>query len=71
MERMQKWVFGSYTLHLGTEGVKVEMDAAVGLVEWQPGEGIKEVLARADALMYKQKAEMHKRSPMAAPTRKN
>ena len=66
VERMQKWVFGSYTLHLGAEGPKVEMTAAIGLVEWQPGENTKGLLARADALMYKQKAEMHK-PPGAAP----
>jgi diguanylate cyclase (GGDEF)-like protein len=62
VERMQKWVFGSYTLHVGTEGPKVEMTAAIGLVEWQSGESIKQILARADAVMYKQKAEMHKPS---------
>src|ERR1019366_6791213 len=60
VERMKKWVFGSYPLHLGAEGPKVEMTSAVGLVEWQAGESIQDVLARSDALMYKQKAEMHK-----------
>jgi diguanylate cyclase (GGDEF)-like protein len=59
VERMQKWVFGSYTLRPGAEGPKVETTAAVGLVEWQTGETLKQVLARADALMYKQKAVMH------------
>ncbi len=58
VERMQKWVFGSYTLHLGVEGPKVETTAALGLVEWQTGETLKQVLGRADALMYKQKAGM-------------
>ena len=58
VERMQKWVFGSYTLRTGTEGPKVETTAALGLVEWQTGETLKQVLARADALMYKQKAGM-------------
>jgi diguanylate cyclase (GGDEF)-like protein len=66
VERMQKWVFGGYSLQLGTAAPKVEMNAALGLVEWQPGEGIKEVLARADALMYKQKTEFHQR-PGASP----
>ena len=61
LERMQKWVFGGYTLRLGTEGPKVEMDAAVGLAEAHTGESIKDLLARADVLMYKQKAELHKR----------
>ena len=70
VERMQKWVFGSYTLHWG-RGAKVEMNAALGLVEWQAGESIKEVLARADALMYKQKAEVHKQTRPAPGTRMN
>lgn len=62
VERMQKWVFGGYTVKLGSVGPKVEMNAALGLVEWQAQEGIKEVLARADALMYQQKSEMQKRT---------
>ena len=66
VERMQKWVFGSYTLHLGAAGPKVEMTAALGLVEWQTGETLKQVLARADTLMYKQKAEMRKQ-PSSLP----
>jgi diguanylate cyclase (GGDEF)-like protein len=71
VERMQKWVLGSYTLHLGTDGPKIEMNAALGVVEWQSGESSKEVLARADALMYKQKTEMHKQSPAPQADRKN
>jgi len=71
VERMQKWVFGSYTLQTGPEGPKVESTAALGLVEWQPGEGIKEVLARADALMYKQKQEMHKQATATLGERAN
>ena len=71
VERMRKWVFGSYTLQAGTEGPKVEMDAAIGLVEWRADEGLKEVLARADTLMYKQKVEMHKRSGVAPTARTN
>jgi diguanylate cyclase (GGDEF)-like protein len=71
VERMRKWVFGGYTLHLGPQGPKVEMNAALGLVEWQTGEGIKEVLARADALMYKHKAETHQQPSAAATGRIN
>jgi diguanylate cyclase (GGDEF)-like protein len=71
VERMQKWVFGGYTLQIGPDGPKVEMNAAIGLVEWQAGETIKEVLARADALMYKQKAEVRKQSDAAPGARMN
>jgi diguanylate cyclase (GGDEF)-like protein len=66
VERMQKWVFGSYTLHFGAEGAKVEMTAALGLVEWQTDETLQQVLARADTLMYKQKAVMRKQ-PESSP----
>jgi len=71
VERMQKWVIGGYSLQLGTAATKVDMNAALGLVEWQPGESIKEVLGRADALMYKQKTEAHQRSGAAPGPRVN
>jgi diguanylate cyclase (GGDEF)-like protein len=71
IERMQKWVFGGYTLQAGTEAPKVNMDAAIGLVEWKPGETMKEVLGRADAAMYQQKAAGHKPSLPAQPGRVN
>lgn len=66
VERMQKWVFGVYLLQLGSRSTKVQMDAALGLVEWQAGESIKDVLARADALMYKQK-KASRQKPADAP----
>jgi diguanylate cyclase (GGDEF)-like protein len=55
IERLQKWVFGEYTVQLATDAPKVNMDAAIGLVEWQPGETMKEVLGPADAAMYQEK----------------
>jgi diguanylate cyclase (GGDEF)-like protein len=71
LERMQKWVFGGYTVQLEGAGPKVDMDAAVGMVEWQPGETIKQVLGRADAIMYQQKAIAHKHGPAPATARVN
>jgi diguanylate cyclase (GGDEF)-like protein len=59
IERLQKWVFGEYTIQLGTDAPKVNLDAAIGLVEWQPGETMKEVLGRADAAMYQEKTAAH------------
>lgn len=56
IQRVQKWVFGDYTIQKNTgEEVKVSAHAAIGLVQWQPGESVKEVIARADATMYKEK----------------
>jgi len=56
IERVKKWVFGKYKVQRDTEGLKVDIEAAVGLVAWQPGETMKAVLGRADAAMYQQKA---------------
>jgi diguanylate cyclase (GGDEF)-like protein len=63
IERLQKWVFGEYTIQVGPGAPKVSMDAAIGLVEWQPGETLKEVLGRADAAMYQEKTAAHKGPP--------
>ena len=55
VQRMQEWVLGSYTVQKASEESKIDMTAAVGLAEWRPGETLKEVVARADALMYQEK----------------
>jgi diguanylate cyclase (GGDEF)-like protein len=57
MERMKQWVFGDYALELGA-GVapaKIRVDAAIGVVQWQPGENMQTVIKRADAAMYREK----------------
>jgi len=56
IERVRKWVFGKYKVQRGTEALNVNIDAAIGLVAWQPGETVKAILGRADAAMYEQKA---------------
>ncbi|MGB8012500.1 MAG: GGDEF domain-containing protein [Terriglobales bacterium] len=63
VERMQKWVFGNYTIRpgKGTGEVKVHVDGAVGLAEWQAGETKKSLIERADAAMYAQKALTRKK----------
>jgi diguanylate cyclase (GGDEF)-like protein len=62
IERMQKWVFGEYTLRpgKGSGEVKVSVNAAAGLAEWKPGETAKSLIERADAAMYAQKALLKK-----------
>jgi len=56
LERMRKWIFGSYTLKVGTDTPKVNLEAALGLVEWQPGETMKELIKRVEAAMRRDKA---------------
>lgn len=57
IERVQKWVFGQYTIRpgKGSGEVKVQADAAVGVAQWRPGETLSAVLERADAAMYQNK----------------
>jgi len=57
LERIHKWVFGDYTIRPGKghAEVKVHVDAAIGLTQWQPGQTLKEVVEHADAAMYQEK----------------
>jgi diguanylate cyclase len=55
-ERLSKWVCGNYSVQ-GTSAVqKLRVDASIGLAEHLPNESMKDLLARADAAMYKNKA---------------
>ena len=67
MQRIQEWVLGSYTVQNLAEESKIDMSAAVGLAEWHPGETFKEVVARADALMYQEKKRLtqERKNPQA------
>jgi len=57
IERMQKWVFGEYTIQPGPGkgDLKVQVAASIGVAQWQPGESIQQVIERADAAMYTDK----------------
>jgi diguanylate cyclase (GGDEF)-like protein len=55
VERVRKWVFGDYTVHVEGRARKLPVDAAVGVATWRTGESIAEMFARADADMYKHK----------------
>jgi diguanylate cyclase (GGDEF)-like protein len=55
-ERLIKWVCGNYTLQEDTNPIKLVVAASIGMAEHLPDETLKELLARADALMYQNKA---------------
>lgn len=57
IEQAQKWVFGDYTLQLDAhkKTLKTRVDASVGVVQWQSGENLQQVVHRADGAMYKYK----------------
>jgi diguanylate cyclase (GGDEF)-like protein len=71
IERLQKWVFGEYTIRpgKGSGEVKVNVSAGVGVAQWQPGETAQAAIERADAAMYVQKQLTRKQTSAAAATK--
>lgn len=55
IERVRKWVCGSYTVSAPSGQKKLQLSASIGLVECSPGETMKELLTRADLEMYAHK----------------
>jgi len=57
MLRIEEWVFGKYNLHSSgsSRSKTVEVTASIGVAEWQPGELLQQVIARADEDMYVKK----------------
>jgi diguanylate cyclase (GGDEF)-like protein len=55
-ERLRKWVCGNYSVPGKTGALKLRVDASIGLAAHAVGEGMNELVGRADAAMYKQKA---------------
>lgn len=56
IDRLREWVCGNYTLQGNGAVLKLRVDASIGLAEYVPGETMKELVDRADAAMYKEKA---------------
>jgi diguanylate cyclase (GGDEF)-like protein len=56
IERLRKWVCGNYTIQANSVSTKLQVGASIGLAERLPGETMKELIARADAEMYRDKA---------------
>ncbi len=54
--RLRKWICGNYEVKRKSGASKLRVEASVGLAAYAAGEGIKELVARADAAMYEQKA---------------
>jgi diguanylate cyclase (GGDEF)-like protein len=66
IDRLRGWVCGEYTVQ-GNSGAKtLRVDASIGLAERQPEETIKELVDRADARMYEQKAasQLNRNNPV-------
>jgi diguanylate cyclase (GGDEF)-like protein len=61
-KRLRKWVCGDYTIRGKCGELKLPVNASIGLAARRVGEQMKELVERADAAMYGQKAN--------APTRR-
>ena len=55
-DRLSRWVCGNYSVQGRSGPQKLRVDASIGLAEYISGEAINELLARADAAMYQNKA---------------
>jgi diguanylate cyclase (GGDEF)-like protein len=55
-ERLRKWVCGNYSVPGKTGTLKLRIDASIGLAAHAAGEGMNDLVGRADAAMYEQKA---------------
>jgi diguanylate cyclase (GGDEF)-like protein len=60
IEPIRKWVCGDYTIQIAGQPRKVKVHASVGVASWRPGETAAELIARADAAMYQEKAQKRK-----------
>lgn len=54
-DRLRKWVCGQYEVQGNAGKIKLAVNASIGLAEFQPGDGITDLLARADSAMYENK----------------
>jgi diguanylate cyclase (GGDEF)-like protein len=65
IERVSKWVCGSYVVDGVGGPVKLNLTASVGVAQFTPPETVKELLDRADAAMYRQKQSAHSAVPVS------
>ncbi len=67
IERIKREVFGTYRLQTRTNLslVEVDIDAAVGVAQWEQGDSVQQLIQKADSLMYAQK-KSRKRNPANA-----
>ena len=56
IERMREWFCGNYTVAGNRGPLKIRVEVSIGVAECRPGEMMKQLIDRADAEMYRQKA---------------
>lgn len=54
--RIEQWVFGKYTIQgSGATPIVVQVDAAIGIAEWDVGQTLEQLVSAADSAMYADK----------------
>jgi diguanylate cyclase (GGDEF)-like protein len=63
VDRIRQWVLGKYTVEKtgSKEVIQVQVGASIGVAQWVPGMTTKQVIAQADAAMYKDKKAQSKK----------
>jgi diguanylate cyclase (GGDEF)-like protein len=56
IDRLREWVCGNYKIQGSAAPIKLRVEASIGVAEGLPGESMKELIERADAEMYRDKA---------------
>ena len=64
--RLREWICGEYTLRGRSGEIKLIVNASIGLAERNANDGLKELIERADAAMYKEKAIARTKKPLIA-----
>ncbi len=64
IDRMSNWVCGNYTVAGNSGSIKVRVDVSMGVAEIRSVETMKQLVDRADADMYRHKAEARDKSKM-------
>jgi diguanylate cyclase (GGDEF)-like protein len=49
---MNRWIFGEYVVACGSETLRISVSASYGVSQWERGDDLQHLLARADAAMY-------------------
>jgi diguanylate cyclase (GGDEF)-like protein len=65
IERLRKWVCGNYTIQANSVPIKLQVGASIGLAEHLADETMKDLIARADAEMYRDKAASRTKKTIA------
>jgi diguanylate cyclase (GGDEF)-like protein len=60
IDRLREWIRGNYKVNGRSGQASLQIDASIGVAEHRPRETMKELLSRADAAMYEDKAASRK-----------